>query len=147
MASTDSSRALVNPWWLSVPLNPLAGLADGDNEEQVQFAHLDPNNEIEMRTVIIRHIVPYVRRIDVESVSKMKRAYMYYLSSEYFPWGGEFDSCLLPFDHPDNARSFFLWIWEECFPGVEWRIDELHQFSVNSNIEEPYKSIKLAREV
>lgn len=145
MASTDQPGVLVNPWWLSVPLDPLGGLADGDEDVQLPFAHIDPNNESEMRGVIRKHFIPYLRRIDTESISRLKQAYRYYLSSENIPWGGVFDSMLLPFDHPDNPREFFLWIWEECFPGEEWRIDDLDRYSVNRDIEEPNKSIRLSR--
>lgn len=147
MAPTDpsaASRLLVNPEWLDVPLHPLAGLGDSDESAQLPYICLDPNNEQQMRDVIREQFVPFVRRIDAESVAKMKRAFKYYLSSTGVAWGSVFDAVYMPFEHPGNPRDFFVWVWEECFPGESWQFDDLDRYIVKRDLEEPNRSIKLA---
>ncbi len=143
-----SPKLPVNPWWLAVPLYPLAGLGDyGSEEELLPFEILDTNNENVMRELIRNHFVPYVHRIDADSISKLKRAYQYYLSQEKFRWeSAVFDTLYMPFECPRNARSFFLWIWEECFPSEEWLIREFRRFFVDENLDEPNRSIRLTPE-
>ena len=41
-----------------------------------------------------------------------------------------------PFDHPNDPRDFFLWIWEEWFPDENYSLDDLHSYEVVSDLDE-----------
>jgi hypothetical protein len=139
------NRQIINPHWLHVLLYPLAGLADVD-EAVIEYRSFDPNEEEAVRRIIREQIVPYFARVDAESVSKIKQAYRYYLSKGDSRWDRVYDSMLLPFDHPDLPRDFFLWIWQECFPNEDWQITDLSQFEIEADVEEPLRTMKLAPE-
>lgn len=136
----------VNPYWLEVPLGPLVGLADGDEEDTAPFEGIGPEDEAAYRTIIRKYIVPYVHSIDIASLELLKRTFLYYLSKNNVPWERLFDSLLIPFDCPRIPRSFFVWVWEECFPNDALQVVDLSLFQVVSDTEDPRLSIRFTRD-
>jgi hypothetical protein len=119
----------VNPWLLLVPLGPLDGLAEIE-EEVNKYATLDPNDPIAVRNIIRDLIVPYVTSLPFSVIDSVKIAYRYYLSEKKIDFEGAFYGGLPPFDAPDEASKFFVWIWEECFPDEDYRISDLESYVV-----------------
>lgn len=138
----DARLLTVNPYWLEVPLDPLAGLADGGEEDLEPFEGVSVDNEPSYRDVIRKRIVPYINSMNSESITHIKNCIQYYLNKENVPWGRVLDSLLIPFDCPRSPRDFFLWIWEECFPNECWAVDDLSGYVVAADIDAPRLTIR-----
>ena len=126
----------VNPHFLHTLLAPLVGLAD-DDDAVAAYASLQPNCEQGVRHVIREVIVPHSLTLSSRAIEKIKLAYRFYLSTPGQKWDRVFDSVLLPFYAPDDVRSFFVWVWEECFPGESYNLPDLESYIVNPDINEP----------
>jgi hypothetical protein len=126
----------VNPYFINVLLAPLAGLAD-DVDAVNHFNNLDPNDEPSVKKIIRSLIVPYSKDLSTQCVDRVRLAYMYYLSIEKLNFERVFESVLPPFDPPDDPRKFFVWIWDECFPGEPFRIEKAEDYKVKVDINEP----------
>jgi hypothetical protein len=137
-----SDKQVVNPWFLTTLLDPLLGLADVD-EVVEEYRSFDPNDEAAARTLIASSIVPYLRQFTDDSVARLKLTVRYYLSSPGFErWGTLFDSVMPPFDHPREPRDFFLWIWDEWFPGEDYRLGDLSQFEIVSDLNQCNRELR-----
>jgi hypothetical protein len=133
----------VNPYFLHTLLEPITGLAD-DDDAVIQYRSLDPNDEGSVRQVIRELIVPHARSMPDKLCERVKLAYRYYLSKELSAendvrFDRVFDSILPPFDAPDDPRQFFIWIWEECFPGESYGLADLENYTENPDINEPMR--------
>lgn len=126
----------VNPWFLHRLLEPITGLADVDDAVAL-YSSLDPNDERGVREVIRQLIVPHAKSLSERERERVKLAYRYYLSKEGANFGRVFESNLPPFDPPDDPRMFFVWIWEECFPGETWQLPDLENYTENPDVNEP----------
>ena len=132
----------VNRHYIRVLLEPLGGLADVDDEVD-RYASLDTNDEVAVRQVIRTVLVPYFERIDQESTERIRLALAYGLSDDATRFDRIFNSNLPPFDPPSDPRDFFLWLWDECFPGESWSV-EIGEYDLKDDVEEPTFSVKVA---
>ena len=97
-------------------LGLLTGMGDYDHGDDT-FDSFDANDNVALKEVVRKYVVPYVNKFTPESISKLKLTLRYYLSSESGPWERTFDSLMPPFAAPKNPRDYFVCVWHECFPG------------------------------
>ena len=118
-------------------LDPLVGGADDDDMVR-HYENYDPNDEQRMRQIIRREI--YVRFSGWNTRGKRigKETLRYALTtreSNYFE--RTFNSVLPPFPPPDDARLFFVWIWEELFGPEAYEIKDLSGYVENNDLHAP----------
>ena len=100
-----------------------------------------------MRSLIRDVIRPYLDRVDEESIAKVKLAMRYALSRRKDTrFDRVFYSLLLPFAPTANPRDFFVWIWEECFPGEDFHVREHEELVVQANADKPTYDVKVRPE-
>lgn len=128
----------VNPYFLHTLLEPITGLADDDDAVSV-YRSVDPNDSVRMRAVIRQLIVPHANSLSYAVRERVKLAYRYYLSRDGSSFARVFNANLPPFDPPDDARLFFVWIWEECFPNEDSRLAGWRDYVENADINEPFR--------
>ena len=117
-------------YWLDVPLSTLGGDCDDMSR---QYGHIEGNDEVAVRDAIRAVAIPYVRRFDADSLKKTKNAYRFFLSNrEDTIWDAVYSSMYMPFDPPTPSRLFFVWLWEEMFPGESWKVDDLSGWTTKS---------------
>jgi hypothetical protein len=139
MAMKWNNHAKVYPFALHLLLGPLAGLAD-DDEEACKYAILDANDECQVKPIIERLISPHFLVLEPKRREAVKTALKYYLSKPDAQFDRVFDSLLPPFSAPDNARNFFVWIWEVLFDGEDYQLDNLlNEFDVDKSPEITYQ--------
>ena len=126
----------VNPYFLHRLLDPLSGLAD-DDESVEKYATLDPNDEESVRQVIRHLLVPHFRSLSADCVVRIRLAYQYYLTKESSNFERVYESILPPFDPPNDPRMFFVWVWEECFPGEAFELEDVSDIVESPDINEP----------
>ena len=123
----SSELTTVNPYFLHDLIGPLSGRADDDDAVD-KFSTLDPNNERDVRDVIRQMIVSYAKELSTRRRQRIRLAYQYYLSKPAVNFERVFESILPPFDPPTDPRLFFIWVWEECFPGDSYELTQLNDF-------------------
>jgi hypothetical protein len=128
-------KPTVNIHFTSVVLDPLAGLAD-DDEAVLRFRSLNTENGTAVREVIRDLIVPYVSRIEPPGIDNVKLALRYCLTVGGVDFQRMFDAVLPPFDPPRDARLFFLWVWQECFPDEEYELSDPDLYQVACDVNE-----------
>ena len=114
----------VNPYYLHAMLGPFAGLAD-DDEAVIKYGAINPNDEYEIKNLIRTSLKPNFKCFNEQSQQLSKQTLQYYLSKPTYNFERVFDSLLPPFDHPDEARNFFLWVWDELFPEENYRVKDI----------------------
>lgn len=137
-SAIEMSRNHPNFWWLYTLMSPLGGRADDDAYIDL-FQSLNSNDEAAMREMIRERFVPSAKSFHPRIRDRVLLTYRYYLTRPYEGWGELFDSNLLPFEHPNDARSFFLWLFQECFPGEEWLLPHWESYERKDDIDEPYR--------
>lgn len=128
----------VNPYFLHTLLEPITGLAD-DDDAVTQYAGIDPNDPQSVRSVIRDLIVPHAHSLSERCRHKVKLAYRYYLTKPDSHFGRVYNSNLPPFSAPDDPRLFFLWVWDECFPGESYQLSDFESYSETPDINEPLR--------
>jgi hypothetical protein len=126
----------VNPYFLDVPLTPIIGGADID-ELTAEYGSLDPNDETAVRQLIRDLVVPFWATLGPQIRDRVQLAYCYYLSRPETDFAKVFRSIVAPFRTPSESRLFFLWVWEECCPGDDYRLSSFDDIVVKSDINEP----------
>jgi len=126
----------VNPFLLHELLAPITGLAD-DAVAVEAYSRLDTNDERQIKEVIRRELKPYYCSLNEQVRKRAKFALSYYLSKPSADFARVFESCLPPFDPPDDARQFFVWLWEEFFPTECFELQTLREIKEVANIHEP----------
>lgn len=132
----------VNIHFVTALLDPLVGGAD-DDAEVARYRRLDPDNEKDVRDVIRNRLKPHFERFDEASKEMATRSLQYFLSKGHTDLARLYDSCLLPIAAPSDPRRFFVWLWEELFGNLPFRVENLSQFQENNDIHGP-NSIHLA---
>ena len=102
----------VNFFYVTEALMPLAGGADLDDEIE-RYRDFDSNDEAAVRTVIRTRIIPYLKSTDEGTQEWFRHSLEYYLASKDVDFGSLFSAYLVAIYPPDDARCFFVWIWEE----------------------------------
>ena len=116
-------------------LNPLGGTGD-NNEEILKYKNFDSNDETKSKLIISEKIKPYYDNSPALYKNAVKRALSYFLTTNRINFGRLYDSCLIAFDHPADARDFFLWIWEILFPNEDYRIKDIENYKEIEDINE-----------
>lgn len=116
-------------------LNPLGGSADID-EKIFEYQNVDNNSEIEIKKIISENIKPYYEKQSDRYKSSAKLSLSYFLTTNRIDYGYVYDSCLIAFDHPTDARAFFLWVWEVLFDGEDYRITNVKNYSEIEDVNE-----------
>jgi hypothetical protein len=137
-ATEAAAMRTVNPYFLHTLLEPITGLAD-DDDAVANYSSLNPNDEHSVREIIRELIVPHAKTLSEPVRERVKLAYRYYLSKQDSQFGRVFDSNLPPFDSPDDPRMFFIWMWEECFPGEAYELPQLDTYTERPDINEPLR--------
>lgn len=125
----------VNWYIINDLLNPLGGTADID-EKICQYKNIDKNNEEEVKEIIAAEIKPYYNESSEAYKISAKRSLSYFLTTNRINFGQLYDSCLIAFDHPDDSRLFFLWIWEILFPREHYHMHDIQNITEIEDINE-----------
>ena len=131
----------VNPWFLDDLMSPISGLAD-DDDAVMYYRQMNVDSEEKFRAIIREKFVVYYYALDEQKQEKAKLALSFYLSKPEFNFESVFDACLPPFDPPKDARDFFVWLWEELFPGENYVISDLKSYKIVPDIYEPNRPTK-----
>lgn len=129
----------VNEWILRSLLDPLGGTADIDDDKSDQLQQIGNNNKAEVKEIIIKHIKPFFESKSDEFKKKAKDSLSFFLTTDQTDFGYLFDSCLIAFDHPNNPKDFFIWIWEILFPNESFKIDNTENFLIENDLNEANK--------
>jgi hypothetical protein len=129
------SMQTVNENMVRSLLAPLGGSADID-EKIYQYQNVDSNNETEIKRIISENIKPDYEGQSGAYRASAKRSLSYFLTTNRINYGYIYDSCLIAFDHPTDARVFFVWIWEVLFPGEDYHIDDVKNYSEIDDVNE-----------
>jgi hypothetical protein len=125
----------INPCLLNLFLEPLTGLADDDAAVEA-YRSLDPNDPAQVRQVIRRELVPHFAELADKGKERARLALSYYLSLPGINFEDVFEAGLPPFDPPDDPRLFFLWLWEEIFPGESYEFGDPREVKIVSDVYE-----------
>ena len=125
----------VNLVFLSYLMGPLTGGAD-DDKMVFKYMHVDPNDEASIKQIIGSEMLPTFNGRSEIFKNKIKLALSYVLSTDK-NMGGEFDSNLMPFDHPDNPNLFYKWIWEIFFQNEKFEWINTSEYEEIEDLEEP----------
>lgn len=125
----------VNQSMVSDLLNSLGGSAD-INEKIFKYQNVDSNNEKEIKEIILLNIKPHFESQSDQYRASAKLSLSYFLTTNRIDYGYIYDSCLIAFDHPTDARIFFLWIWEVLFYGEDYHINDVKNYSEIDNVNE-----------
>lgn len=126
----------VNPYFIDVFLIPIAGLGD-DDEAVLHYQNVELINENQYKLLIRETLVEPFKNLGEVKKKKSKIALSYYLTKSEIDFLRIFESCLPPFDAPENARDFFVWIWEEIFVGESYLLSDVESFKIVTDIHEP----------
>jgi hypothetical protein len=84
-----------------------------------------------------RHINNYFERTSDTYKKSLKRTLSYYLTTNRIDFDRLYDNRLVAFEPPADPRDFFLWIWQILFPGEDYRIEDVENYSETEDINEP----------
>jgi hypothetical protein len=127
----------VNWYMLNDLLSPIGGTAD-INEEVYKYQNFDSNSEMNVKEIISQEIQPHYDSRTKDYKESVKRSLSYFLTTNRINYGSLYDSCLIAFDHPIDARNFFLWIWEVLFPNEDYHIKDITNYQEIEDVNEPY---------
>lgn len=126
----------VNWYMLNDILNPIGGTADID-EDIFRYRNVNGNVEDVVKGIITKEIKPYYGDAPNSYKESLKRSLAYFLTTERIDFGRLYDSCLIAFDHPENPKLFFRWIWDVLFPGENYHIEKIEMYVEVEDINEP----------
>lgn len=127
---------IVNPYFLLDLLGPITGRGD-DDEEVEKYKYIDSSDETHYKIIIKEIFVDYYLGLTKHNQGKAKLALSYYLSKSDLDFERIFESCLPPFDPPNDPRDFFVWIWEALFNGESYEIDPSEKYKIVADVNEP----------
>ena len=128
----------INTCFIFLPLDPFARLAD-DDEAAALYDHVCPDDVEFFRALIRSEVCPYLARLTSSEQEGLRLAMRYCLTSTEYTdsvFRAVFESSMIPLPLPEHPRDFFLWVWEECFPGEPYFLEDIRDFQVNKNFDE-----------
>jgi len=102
-------------YFLELLLSPWIGLAD-DDASIVKYRFVDPNNEPQVKSIVLSDLGPHVAGLDPECRNRIKHSLLKAIRTDQIDLGRFFDALLPPFDHPKDPRDIFRWILEVIYP-------------------------------
>lgn len=126
----------VNKHFLNYIITPLIGSAD-DDEMVDQYSDLDPNNESAVKAVLDQTVKADFFSRSENFIAQSKLALSYYLTTDKIDFGLFFNSLLIAFDHPDNPKDFFVWVWQVLFGEEKYVLKDWKEYTKYDNWEEP----------
>lgn len=128
--SLDYSK-LVSPLPLS---SLLSGFEVEDDSFLEEYPNFDVNSEEDVRN-LIRIERPASDYAESNKCNRFYfRSFCYFLTTDILDFGQFFDKCTyLPFRKPENSRQFYIWMFEEIFPGASWKMDKAEEFTITTN--------------
>jgi len=102
-----------------------------------KYKDVNPNDSNQIKLIIASILKPYFEHRPEKYKIAAKLALAYYLTTKKTDFGSIYDSCLVVFEHPDNPRDFFVWIWEVFFPKENFNIIEVNEYKEIDDIKEP----------
>lgn len=131
-------KKTVNPYLIESLLFPLAGEAD-DDERTDYFSGFDVNNEVEMRKIIEKYLLPEFKEASSIYQEQAKQSLAYFLTTESIDFKRIIQSLLLPFDPSHHGKKWFIWIWEIFFRNDNYHISDVSQYSIVEDVYEPIR--------
>ena len=112
------------------------GQCDVGDECMAPFVGLDGNDRHQMRTMIRNVVLPEFRKLSDETKAHAKEALAFCLSrpAGKFSFDRLLRSDCPPFRIPDEPRNYFLWCWQECFPGESYQKEFGDQIKVVDDV-------------
>ncbi|GAB2700586.1 hypothetical protein GCM10027037_26790 [Mucilaginibacter koreensis] len=115
----------------------LTGGAD-DDDMVLKYWNIDCNDESTIKAIISEMIKPYYEgNYSAVFKFKAKTSLSYYLTTNRIDFSEEFNSKLIPFDHPDDAKLFYIWIWEVLFENEDYIIEDVSLYKEIQDYNEP----------
>lgn len=102
-------------------LNPIGGTADMDGMHH-KYEKINSNDQVAVKKVILEEIEPYYDLASDVYKNSLKSSLSYFLTTNRIDFGRLYDSCLIAFEHPTDAKLFFIWIWEVLFPSEDYHL-------------------------
>lgn len=120
----------VNLYFIDSILTPFFWLYEAGSHD-----NLDMNVEGNARQVIREYLKPEFESFDPVSRTTAKESLRYALNKSGIPWDDLFHSAQPPFGPPDDPRQFFIWLWEELFPGESYFLESLAGYEEHNDLE------------
>lgn len=95
-------------------MDPWTGLADDDDVADY-YMKLGQLTEAQYRQIIRRDLVPYYNSLPEKNRIDLQNKLKIALENKKCNFERVFNSCLPPFDPPEDPKLFFIWIYEELF--------------------------------
>jgi hypothetical protein len=134
-------KSIVSIWHL---IQLLAWAGEDTNAGDEHFLeNLDGNDELRMRLMIRKTVLKMFKAYTSESKNMLKESFRYFLTTDDMDFRKAFETFNPPYDPPnDNPKKFFEWIWQELFPGEDWRLDDTSNYTVDNEVNtypQPYR--------
>jgi hypothetical protein len=126
----------VNRNFIDSILSPLIGSGDID-EEMDSYKNINPNSETEVKNIISNTIKPEFEKNSTDFKKIARETLAFYLTTEKIDFGRLYNSLLIAFDHPDNPKVFFIWVWQILFNNEQYQLDNWEDFKEVNDPREP----------
>lgn len=111
-------------------LLPLGGLADDDHSE---LHRIDSSDETQMRSMVRIHIHPEFASLPECQQFAVKISLGYFLaaSCDNSTFARPLEGLLASELNTPNPKDFYIWIWEELFPGEPAGLPGIEDYSIS----------------
>jgi hypothetical protein len=117
---------VANSYFLSYLVGPLNTVSD-DEANTVQSG----DDAVSIRKLISQYVCPGFDLLADQSQEDCKNALRYFLTTKTAPFESILDDQQeWPIESPSEPSLFFIWIWDELFPGQDYRLENLEQWEV-----------------
>lgn len=124
----------INHYFLGDFVDPFAGLADGEEEDQI---NINPEDEDAYKKLIVSVLRPHFLSLPKIIQEKCKITLSYYLTTNQIDFNADiFSLFMLPFSPPTNPKDFFVWLWEELFPNEDYILQDPDKYKEVDDINE-----------
>ena len=130
----------VNMWYLSEIISPLGG---DDDDLYKRYGNVEFTDESAVKEMVRDMVVPHLRRFNEAGLIGAKLALRYALCQKGLDLARPWNAMMPPFAITHNAKQFWEWIWEGCFPGEDYRLTDLDKYSRNDNLDEMKRALRI----
>lgn len=125
---------IVNPYLVAAILEPCLFL---ESDEAASIAAVDPEDEVAVRDLVRRLLVPYFLEFDEKSKALIRDSLGYMLLQGSNKWEALFAMNQCPLALPDPPRKFFEWLWDELFHANICLAGPIDEYVVKEDVHAP----------
>ena len=129
-----------NPLLIDKAVEPFIGTADIDEEYEI-YKDVDTNNQNELKSFLNKWLLPYFQNYSDEMKSRIKVTLRHFLACNDMDYSRECESHLFAFKTPNNAKDFFICVWETLYPGEDYILLPEDEYIPIKNIFRDYHSL------